>query len=197
MFNAEEYELLEKVYLDLKFVEQKLKLTDPRDLLADYQHYRKCFRNEDELIMFESFVERNFNKICNNVNTQELLANNIVQLALFEPYDSFVYKKAKELVGQLKDTACFEWCNKGIDGSHFQNLRTRSIAEMLKHAIFSFDNTLIASVGESSKIQIWSTSSHEEIQSFTGHSDSVNCCAFNSNGNKLASASNDGTVKIF
>ncbi|XP_035230410.1 apoptotic protease-activating factor 1-like [Stegodyphus dumicola] len=197
MFNAEEYELLEKVYLDLGFVEQKLKLTDPRDLLADYQHYRKCFRNEDELIRFESFVERNFNKICNNENTQELLANDIVQLALFEPSDSIVYKKAKKLVGQLKDKVCFEWCNKGMDGSHFQNLRTRSIAEILKHAIFSFDNTLIASVGESSKIQIWSTSSHEEIQSFTGHSGSVNSCAFNSDGSKLASASDDGTVKIF
>lgn len=46
-------------------------------------------------------------------------------------------------------------------------------------------------------IKIWNAKSGKEIVSFQGHDCTVNCLAFSPDGGRLASASDDGTVKIW
>lgn len=187
LYKADDDERLEKIFLDLNFVENKLKFAGPNDLLNDYNVYKDCFKNKKELQDFEKFIRNN----THLVNKE----NDIIQLALCENTDSVVYEKAKKMA-ENRDIPYFEWCNK----SNIHNsvlLSTKPHIGLVNCALFSPDGEVVVSVGEDKIIKIWDCSSGQILRSYHGHTDNINFCKFSSTGNFLLTASSDMTVKLW
>ena len=66
----------------------------------------------------------------------------------------------------------------------------------VQHVCFG-SNTALASAGLDNIIKVWNLESCTELFAITGHSKKINRIAFNDNGDILASASDDGTVKLW
>ncbi|XP_023242711.1 apoptotic protease-activating factor 1-like isoform X2 [Centruroides sculpturatus] len=187
LYNAQD-ERLEKIFLDLNFVENKLKFAGPSDLLNDYSVYRDYFNNKKELKDFERFISNNTH-LVNKENVD------IIQLALCEPKNSVVYEKAK-LISMERNIPYFEWCNP----SKVQNsvlLSTKPHIGTVNCAVFSPDDQVIASVGEDKIIRIWDCLSGKPLVNYLGHTDNINCCVFSSTGKYLLTASSDMTLKLW
>ncbi|GFU08427.1 apoptotic protease-activating factor 1 [Nephila pilipes] len=197
LYEAGEYKMLEKLFLDLEFIEQKILLTNSIDILSDYQSFRRSFENEKHVEMFEEFINKNATALMEN-------KSDIIQLGLFEPNDSIVYKKAKDLACKRNDGNYFDWCNKDENVHSLFNCTIKH-CEGSEHAVFNHNASLVAVVGSRMSLNgetngfvlIWSCSTFDESQELSGHADVINYCAFNSKGDRLATASNDKTVKIF
>jgi len=56
---------------------------------------------------------------------------------------------------------------------------------------------LLASGSADKTIKAWNLKTEEAVQTYTGHSDSVNSIVFTPDGKSIASGSADGTIKIW
>ncbi|GFY41840.1 apoptotic protease-activating factor 1 [Trichonephila inaurata madagascariensis] len=155
------------------------------------------FLLEEHVEMFEQFINRNANSLTHK-------SSDIIQLALFEPNDSVVYKKAKEYASKVKDGKYYDWCNKDENIHSLFNCNIKH-CEGSKHAVFNHNASLVAVIGSKSLpdggangfVLLWCSSTFDESQELSGHSDVINYCSFNSKGDRLVTASADKTVKIF
>ncbi|XP_042911801.1 apoptotic protease-activating factor 1 isoform X2 [Parasteatoda tepidariorum] len=186
LYKAERCDLLEKVYFDLNFLEQKIRRLDPDYLFLDFQNYGEFFPNKDDIEMFKSFLHRYANEICS-------VESDIVQLALFEPNNSAVYQKAK-IIAQKKGKPYYDWFNKEESKMNLFNFRRMQV-EKLSHTTYNSNASLLAVVGD--KALIISTETSEVVQELCGHSSTVNYCAFDHKNLKIVTASDDKTVKVF
>lgn len=66
-----------------------------------------------------------------------------------------------------------------------------------KRPVLSADGGMLAIAGTNNKIQVWDTTSGEEIYSFSGHSDSINTMTFSPDGTLLASGSADNSIILW
>ncbi|XP_055934382.1 apoptotic protease-activating factor 1-like [Argiope bruennichi] len=187
LYHAGEHDMLKVLYTDLKFLEQIILLTEIWHVTSEYYRYENCFQNE-EIEMFEYFLRRNADALSDT-------NNDIIQLALFEPSDSLVYKKAKDYA-ELNKGKYFDWRNKSESNYRLFNCKAKLSFKGMKHATFNHDASLVASVGEIF-VEVWKTSVVEVSKALYGHSDVINYCSFNSKGDYLATASSDKTVRIF
>ncbi|XP_042901878.1 apoptotic protease-activating factor 1 isoform X2 [Parasteatoda tepidariorum] len=186
LYMAKRYDLLEKVYFDLNFLEQKIRRFDPVDLFLDFRNYGEFFQNKNDVEMFKSFVHRYADKI-------RFIESDIVQLALFEPNNSAVYQKAK-IIAQKKGKSYYDWCNKEENKMNLFHFCSMPV-EKLSHTTYNSNSSLMAVVGD--KALIISTDTFEVVQELCGHSSTVNYCAFDHKNQKIVTASDDKTVKIF
>ncbi|GBN58307.1 Apoptotic protease-activating factor 1, partial [Araneus ventricosus] len=188
LYKAGEHGLLKTFYTDLKFLEQIIKLTEVWHVTSEYYRYENCFEDGEEET-FETFLRRNAAALSDT-------NNDIIQLALFEPTDSLVYKKAKDYAQTMSKGKYFDWRNKSETNYNLFNCKAKLAFTDMKHAVFNHDASLVASVGEKFA-EVWMTSVVEVSQTLYGHSDVINYCSFNSKGDYLATASADNTVRIF
>jgi len=84
------------------------------------------------------------------------------------------------------------------------NAETHQLVSKLKghdfeiwRAIYSPDDSLIASSGYNGEVFVWDASTGEQIHKLKGHRVEVAGLAFAENGSRLFSASDDGTIKIW
>ncbi|MGE5264750.1 MAG: WD40 repeat domain-containing protein [Acidobacteriota bacterium] len=59
------------------------------------------------------------------------------------------------------------------------------------------DGKLVASAQEGKRIQLWQTATGTGLAPLSGHVDSVSGIAFSPDGTRIASASTDGTVRLW
>lgn len=186
---AEEWELFPKVFFHLGFIKNKLCIAGASDLLNDYDMYDKGFaENMDELGDFKNFIKKNAHLIKKDTD--------IIQLALLEPPFSKVHQRAEIEISSKPNKFYLQICNAHLVPD-FDEVHITAHTEAVKCAVFCPDNRFVASAGEDYVIKVCSSSSGRELVSLHGHVDVVNCCAFNSSGNRLISSSSDGTVKIW
>ncbi|CAN8012367.1 unnamed protein product, partial [Ixodes pacificus] len=98
-----------RIFLDLHFVERKVKCNCPSDLTADLQRYERHFRDP------EAALERGDLLHFLQPNTPILSdpSTDVIQLALCQPRTSTVYPKARALARQRISTKpYFDWTNK-------------------------------------------------------------------------------------
>ncbi|CAL1286729.1 unnamed protein product [Larinioides sclopetarius] len=186
LYKAGKYDLLKTFYTDLKFLQQIIQVTGVWHVTSEY-----CQKNyfEDGVgETFETFLRKNAVALSGK--------NDIIQLALFEPIDSLVYKKAKDYAEAESNGKYFDWRNKSESNYSLFNCKAKLALNDMKHAVFNHDASLVASVGETF-VQVWMTSVVEVSQSLHGHIGVINYCSFNSKGDYLATASADKTVRIF
>jgi WD40 repeat protein len=62
---------------------------------------------------------------------------------------------------------------------------------------FSSDGSTLASGSDDKTIKLWDVKTGRELQTFTGHSYSVNSVAFSSDGSTLISSSEDKTITLW
>ncbi|GBM46442.1 Apoptotic protease-activating factor 1 [Araneus ventricosus] len=198
LYQAGELKVLEELYLDLKFIEQKIRLmNDCRSILVDYQCYKNCFENKEDAESFELFVQRKGKYLLREEKCD------IIQLALFEPSNSIVYKKAREYANKNKGIY-YDWCNKTENIHEFFDYKTRSCSNA-KFGAINQDASLVAlgfkpeedGSEETSWMKVWHLPTANEFVDKNSHGDVINYCAFSSAGDYLATASADTTVKIF
>ncbi|KAF8783478.1 Apoptotic protease-activating factor 1 like protein [Argiope bruennichi] len=199
LYEAGEFEELEKLYLDLNFIEQKIRLMgDYRSILVDYQCYKNCFKNKEGAESFKLFLQKKGKYILSEEKCD------IIHLALFEPNDSIVYKKAKEYANKNRGIY-YEWCNKMESIHKFFDYKILSCSSV-KFGAINGDASLVAFVGDfkseesgseyASWVKLWDLPTANVIKE-NSHADVINYCAFSSKGDYLATASADTTVKIF
>ncbi|XP_029839301.2 apoptotic protease-activating factor 1 isoform X1 [Ixodes scapularis] len=182
-----------RIFLDLHFVERKVKCNCPSDLTADLQRYERHFQES------EAARERGDLLHFLQPNTHILSdpSTDVVQLALCQPRTSTIYPKARALARRRVSTKpYFDWTNMPDTWSQAK-LRMRPPELGVLHAEFSPDDLTIATAGEDGRIRLWQSQSGIQQDVLEGHSGPVNCCTFSRDGLLLASASSDCTVRLW
>ncbi|XP_077518598.1 apoptotic protease-activating factor 1-like isoform X2 [Amblyomma americanum] len=186
-----------EIFLDLRFVERKVRCNYPSDLVSDLQRYERHFHCDPQVAKERQdmlrFLQPNAHLLSNRDNS-------VIQLALSQPRGSTVHHKALALAKQRAregyETPYFVWTNVPDNWSQAA-VRMKTLRGGVNHAEFSPDDSVIASAGEDSFVRLWQSHSGNELQVLSGHTKPVNFCTFSPDNHLLASASSDGLVYLW
>ncbi|XP_064481443.1 apoptotic protease-activating factor 1-like isoform X2 [Ornithodoros turicata] len=182
-----------EIFLDLRFMEKKIRCTGTSDLISDYQRYKHHFQKskqwDDERLDALHFLQPNVHLLSDSTA-------DVVQLALCQPQSSSIYRKAFEVAKSNKEKPYYEWINMSNTWS-LAKLRIRLHDGAVWHAEFSPNDTVVVSVGEDRAIKLWDSHSGVLLNALHSHSEPLKCCTFSSDGMLLASASCDKTVRLW
>nr|XP_037276898.1 apoptotic protease-activating factor 1-like [Rhipicephalus microplus] len=186
-----------RIFLDLRFVDRKVRCNCSSDLVTDLLRYEHHFR--DAQVAQERLDMLRF--LQPNVHLLSYRDTDVIQLALNQPQSSSVHQKALDLARKRaaeKDhqTPYFMWTNMPDNWSQAE-VRMKSPNGGVNHAEFSPDDTIIASAGDDHIVRLWQSCSGHELQALTGHKQAINYCTFSPDGHMLASASSDHLVILW
>ncbi|XP_077994598.1 apoptotic protease-activating factor 1-like [Glandiceps talaboti] len=178
--------------LDIKWVESKIRITGPSDLLAEYIKYVDTVEpeREEDREDFLSFVSMNVHYFM------EKPSYDLTQLALCQHADTEVYRQALKRAQDNSDKFYVDWSNK--ESFIYSCLLTNKGHESaVKCAQFSPNGSKVVSCSSDKTVKVWDSHSGQEYLSMTGHTDFVNWCCYSPNGTMIASCSDDKTVRIW
>ncbi|KAH7969665.1 hypothetical protein HPB52_020964 [Rhipicephalus sanguineus] len=205
------HEEFRDIFLDLRFVDSKVRCNCPSDLVTDLHRYKHHFlfialgRMKNCSCMSHAQVEQErldmLRFLQPNVHLLSDRDTDVIQLALSQPRSSSVHRKALGIAmnhAAEKDhqTPYFMWTNMPDNWSQAE-VRMKSPNGGVNHAEFSPDDTIIASAGDDHVVRLWQSHSGHELQALTGHTQAVNYCTFSPDGHMLASASSDHQVFLW
>lgn len=186
------------IFLDLRFVDRKVRCNCPSDLVTDLHRYEHHFRCDPQVAKERLDMLRFLQPNAHLLSDRD---TDVIQLALSQPRSSTVHQKALVLARERAaegdhQTPYFEWMNMPDNWSQAE-VRMKTLNGGVNHAEFSPDDTIIASAGNDSIVRLWETHSGNELQALAGHREAVNFCAFSPDGRMLASASSDRQVILW
>lgn len=193
--SAKRYHLFGPIFLNLRFVEKKIENAGPNNLLEDYIEFGKYFSESDKakLIDYYNFIASNSNELCNKWN-------DIIQMALKQPNDSFVYGDAKELIESSINlrTIYFEWMNKKNHSMESPPIVISfRCSQDVTYASYSLDSRYIVTIS-GMNIQMWDGTTGVEITRLDGqHHQNINHCVFSRNGPFLVTCADDGRTIVW
>ncbi|KAL1432739.1 hypothetical protein MTO96_012948 [Rhipicephalus appendiculatus] len=186
------------IFLDLRFVDRKVRCNCSSDLVTDLIRYEQHFRCDPQVAQERLDMLRFLQP---NVHLLSDRDTDIIQLALNQPQSSSVHRKALDLARKRtaeKDHQIpyFMWTNMPDNWSQAE-VRMKSPNRGVNYAEFSPDDNIIASAGDDHVVRLWQSCSGQELQALAGHSQAVNYCTFSPDGHMLASASSDHHVFLW
>ncbi|XP_014670675.1 PREDICTED: apoptotic protease-activating factor 1-like [Priapulus caudatus] len=192
LFKARLYSEVAEVLLDLRFVDAKVRVTGPADLLHDYIRYGKVIDHHapSKKRDFEQFVSVH----------AHLLAGaempDVMQLALCQPSDTEVYRQARVHAEHNPCSFYLNWCNKASVLNSCL-LTTKLHKGAVRYACFTPDGSKVFSAAADNMVKLWDAQAGQELFAFMGHRDTVYCCALSSDDQRLVTCSADGTAKLW
>ncbi|XP_065223412.1 apoptotic protease-activating factor 1 isoform X2 [Planococcus citri] len=180
-----------KLYLDLEFIETKILIHGAADVLYDFKKYKDFITTtENNTKKYEelySFVSRI--GIC-----RVLSSSDIVQFALAQCKESYVYKMGEEMA-KKSDKKYFEYLTeipKECSSPDVHPLR----GEKITAAIFTSDgNAIVANANN--QIKVIDMKTHETIITYEGHGEKITRLALSSLKVFFLSSSEGCEVKIW
>nr|XP_006818297.1 PREDICTED: apoptotic protease-activating factor 1-like [Saccoglossus kowalevskii] len=178
--------------LDIHWVESKIQVTGPSDLLTEYIKFTDSLEPQREIERkeFLHFVSVNAHFFAGKD------VYDVTQLALCQPVESAVYKQAKERALRKPDLFYVDWSNK--ENFSYACLLTNKVHDdAVKCAQFSCCGQKVVSCSGDKTVKVWDSQSGQEYLSLEGHTDFVNWCCFSPDCTMVASCSDDHTVRVW
>ncbi|KAJ8261828.1 hypothetical protein GJAV_G00158890 [Gymnothorax javanicus] len=194
MIHADLTKELCALMFSLDWVRIKAELMGPAHLINDFVEHGPILDKENSRVRedFQEFLSLNGHRLdCRPLP-------DLVQLGLSQPSSSEVYRQALlQAQGRAKAGALyFDWTNQ----RRLENLSRLVVQPQqgsIYYACFSQDGHKIASCGSGSAVQVFKTTSGENLLEIQAHDDEVRCCAFSPDDKFLATCSSDRKVKIW
>lgn len=190
--NADMLEEFPRWFLNLKFIESKIFVTGPADLLADLKKYKKYIVVQsiyDEYIKeIENFVKR----FGPNLYRTKC---DIVQLGLQEPETSFIYNESYKLAKSCTQLY-FHYDIRPSQNFHPEP-HISIVRDKIETVIFGnrHDEVLIAT--NNGSIKLWNIISDKCLYTYNGHTEIVTHMVKNKSKNLFLSTSDDSTIRIW
>ncbi|XP_074000214.1 uncharacterized protein isoform X2 [Rhodnius prolixus] len=192
---AKMYKMFPILYLDMEFIEMKLKKAGPADVILNFKQYRNLIigNNEiDYINKYNSFLQ--FVEIYGSWVHRGL---DIVQLALQEDSNSYVYKCAIELAKRRNISVPYVLFPLG------PNYRKRIVPQMVTikkdiSCVCCIDSSYFVLIGMyNGSIELWDLKSKVMKRNFNEHNGYISTLKINPTSDKFLSTSTDSTVRIW
>ncbi|CAG7833833.1 unnamed protein product [Allacma fusca] len=212
-FKSGRLDIFPQIYLDLKFIGEKLRLTGPADVLTDFRKYGTYIvdgkeQNQTFLEELETFTQQMGYKMYGHPDID------IIQLAIQLPNLPSLSKQARQLALSLPNRVYVEWSNS--DSTQWKNPESTVLCEdyICSAKFVGCQGNLFVVALNNGDLKLCDFKSSAVHHIFRGHRDTVNCIAVfcpeifyqqQRNGHIhsrtqdhiMASASNDGTCKLW
>ncbi|XP_049805088.1 apoptotic protease-activating factor 1-like [Schistocerca nitens] len=190
---AEMWDLYSNLFISLPFVQAKLKVTGPGDLLLDYRKYRSNIDKEQEDLKavvddFERFVH------SHGLDLYKYQDLDAVQCALKEPRQSFVFNEAYKIAKECNTRLYLEHILNQDFSSDTQSLPVEggAVTACFTHS----ENKIIVGCYDGS-INLLAVDYKHILHSFQGHKNQITYVQCHSSNKIFLSSSEDGTVKLW
>ncbi|XP_075676256.1 uncharacterized protein LOC113796506 [Dermatophagoides pteronyssinus] len=189
IYSSGRFDLFVKIFLDLNFLQKKIRFVGPSHVLSDFHNYGRYCRSESKnLIVFQKFIASNTD-ICDP-------KVDLLQVALCQSNDSIVYNEARRLI-HLNSNFYFDWCNKKnfvLENQH-KTMSFKCLPDTT-FAALSPDCHSIVTVNDR-QINLWNANTGENICSEQNHNQTINHCIFSTDGQFALTTSDDGTAIVW
>lgn len=188
--SSERYELFPKIFLDMKFLQDKIRMVGQSHILSDFYHYKKYFNSEFDEKKLDTLIKF----IASNTYTCYPDVD-LFQVALCEPNDSFVFKEAKRIIDMEKKGFYFEWCNKENFINQYKKICLK-FNDRTKCAALSPNSKLIVSVNDL-QVNVWDASTGQLLSEQIYHTKDINHCSFSADGQFVLTTGDDGKAILW
>ncbi|XP_014282024.1 apoptotic protease-activating factor 1 isoform X2 [Halyomorpha halys] len=190
------HDLFKSLYFDLPFLEAKLRVCGPADLIQDYKTYKGLITSQNEELKkkaeeFSTFIEYHGVSIANGIA--------IIQAALQEPTTSSVHVAAVHLA---KSKKCKELYLHSSPLSPVDRVilpDTLEIDEEIKIVCFGrTTNEVIVAVGHNGKsLKLYNIRAKGVLKEYIGHTNKITSLDVSSCKTLLLSSSMDNTIRVW
>ncbi|XP_050540508.1 apoptotic protease-activating factor 1-like isoform X2 [Daktulosphaira vitifoliae] len=189
---AELFDEFAKWFLNLKFLESKIHVAGPADLLADLKKYKKYIFTKKLYDQYFDEMESFIKRVGPHVYRTKC---DIIQIGLQEPEQSFIYKKSLEIAKLNGKLYFYSIIQTSLD---FEPKPKMFVApEEIQTVIFGNKHDEIIIGCKNGCIKVWNAITNQLLYTYYGHTQKVTNLVKNKLKDRLLSSSDDLTIKVW